>query len=57
MEYLLVIAITLAGIKYEFVAENTHWTLQECDELAETIQQSFAQNGTAQLEAYCMVKI
>ncbi len=57
MEYILVISITLAGMVYGFVAENTQWSQQECDEFAEEIVLGFTPVGTMMMEAYCVPKI
>lgn len=57
MEYLLIIVLTLAGIEYDFVLDNTVWTLQECDEKADEINQSFQPVGTTTMHAYCLPKV
>ncbi len=57
MEYILVISITLAGMVYEFTAENTLWAQQECDQFAEELVMGFTPVGTMMMEAYCVPKI
>ena len=57
MEYVLILVITIAGIDYGFITDNTFWSIKECDEKAEEINQSFVSVGTATMKAYCDVQI
>ena len=58
MEYLLILVLTINGVEFGFPSDNTLWTQQECQELAESINYNFASPlGTMELKAHCEVKI